>query len=193
VTIAELVERSKRLAGAGSGSPDAWAKAEIDLAACVQIAIHELANDVMRDPERRAWLQQKYTVQLDGAGESTDLLTANGSITGQAGEIILEGINLGAVIDADGNVLVYIPHYADFLRPQPTAFAYYHLKDRKVITRAINAAVNSPFDIQSVSGPLTITCNFAPKSVTDIPLQLEDDLVKKLVTVVMRKIETLKE
>lgn len=193
MTIAELIERSKRLAGAGTGSPDAWARAEIDLAACVLIAIHELSTEVMRDPERRAWLQQKYTVALDAAGESVDLLTANGSVTGQAGEIILEGIHLGAVIDADGNTLQYIPYYADFLRPQPAAFAYYCLKDRKVITRAMNAAVNTPSDIQSVTGPLTITCSFAPKNVSDIPLNLEDDLVSKLVTVVTRKIEAPKQ
>jgi hypothetical protein len=189
MTLSELIEAAKRRLTAGSPDSRLWAVAELDLAACVQAAIHELANDVMRDPERRAWLQQQYTVNLNGAGESTDLLTAAGSITGEAGEIILEGINLGAVIDADGNVLVCLPHYADFLRPQPTAFAYYCLKGQVIATRALNTVVNTPADIQSVSGPLTITASFAPSNVSDFPVQLEDDLTGKLVTVALRKLE----
>lgn len=188
MTIAELIERAKRLAGAGSGSPDMWAKAEIDLAACVTLALHEMSAEVMRDEARRGLLQQVYSVTLDGSGVG-DLLATTGSVTSAAGEILQDGVYLGAVVDADGNILQPLFHYADFVRPQSTAFGYYCLANKKIHTRAVGAQVNTPFDVQGASSPLTVTASYAPASVANVPGELEDDLVKKLVTVVMRKVE----
>ena len=188
MTIADLIERSKRLLGAGSGSPDVWAKAEIDLAACVNIAVHEMAVDVMNDNARRGLLQQNYSVTLDGSGIG-DLLAATGSVTSTAGEILQDGVYFGVVRDADNNILQPIYHFADFYRPQPTVFGYYCLVNKKIHTRAISVGVNGPADIVSAATPLTVTASYAPASVANIPGELEDETVKKLVTVITRKIE----
>jgi len=188
VIAPELIERAKRRLNAGQPQPHVWPESEIELAACVNDALHRLSERVMRDSTLRSWLQQDYTVNLSGNGESTDLLTALGSVTGQAGEIILEGIDFGLVRDFENNILIPLMHYADFVRPQPTVFGYYLKKDRVIATRARDKVVNSPADIQSVLGPLTITASFTPKSVGDVPLALEDDLVGDLCSIVTQKV-----
>lgn len=187
MTKSELIERAKRRLNAGAADPHVWPSNEIELAACVNDAMHMLSAAVVMDNNRRSWLQQTYTVNLDANGESTDLLTALGSVTGEAGEIILPGVYFGLVRDADNNILQPLFHYADFVRPQATVFAYYLLKNQLIATRAKDAQVNGPADIQSVNGPLTITANYTPNNVDDVPLTLEDDLVGHLCDVVLRK------
>jgi hypothetical protein len=188
VTKPELIERAKRRLNAGQPQPHTWVESEIELAACVNDALHELSASVMRDSMRRSWLQQNYTVNLDANGESTDLLTAVGSITGEVGEIILEGIHFGLVRDADNNVLKPLFHYLDFVSPQAVVYPYYLQKNNGMATRALGAQVNGPADIVGVSSPLTITANYTPKNVNDIPLALEDDAVAHLCEVVTRKL-----
>jgi len=191
MTLADLIERAKRRLNAGAPQPHVWADHEIELAACVQDAMHELSMRVMLDNQHMPWLQQDYTITLNAVGESTNLLTATGSLTGQTAELILEGIQYGVVRDNDANILVYTPNYSDFLRPQSTSFAYYTLKNRVIATRALGVAVSGPADIASVAGPLVVTANFTPKNVTDVPLALEDDLVARLVEVVLRKLPSI--
>lgn len=183
----DLVERSKRRLNAGQPEPHVWVSSEIDLAACVQQAIAELSQRVMMDSSLRTLLQQDYSVTLDANGIG-DPLAAVGSITGVAGEVLQEGIKFGVVIDADGNVLVPITHYSDFLRPQAVQLAYYCLKDRKILTRALGQAVNGPSDIFGVSSPLTITASFEPQVVDSFPDELADDLVNTLCKIVTTKI-----
>jgi hypothetical protein len=186
MTFSELVERAKRQLNAGQGQPRAWPESEIDLAACAKQALASLARQVMADEARRTLLQQTYSVSLDGAGVGSPL-AASGSVTGLTGEILMEGIWYGSVIDASNNVLAPIIHYADFLRPQPLAYAYYCLKDRKILTRAKNVPVNGPADIVGVTGPLTITASFEPAKVENVPSELENDLVNALCDIVARK------
>lgn len=183
--FAELIERTKRLAGAGAPSPDAWARSEFDLAACVALAIHEVAMSVMRDDHRRALLQQDYSVDLDAAGEG-DLLTASGAITNTA-DVLLEGVHLGAVRDSDGNILQPLRHQADFYSPQYAGFGYYLLAGRRIKTRARSAQVTTPDSIQGAASPVIVTASFSPTNVLFIPLELEDDLVRALAMVVARK------
>jgi len=52
---------------------------------------------------------------------------------------------------------------------------------------ARNTRVNTPADIVSVNGPLTITASFAPTEVDDFPPELHDMLVNTLCDVVTRK------
>jgi hypothetical protein len=188
VTKADLIERAKRRLNAGAAEPHIWPSNEIELAACVGDALHALSAAVVMDNGRRSWLQQNYTVNLDASGESTDLLTATGSITGEVGEIIIPGIYFGLVRDADNNVLQPLFHYADFVRPQATVYAYYLLKNQILATRASGVVVNGPADIQSVNGPITLTTNYTPKNVDDVPLTLEDDLVTHLCMIVTTKV-----
>lgn len=188
MTKAELIERAKRRLNAGAAAPRIWPDNEIELAACVNDALHELSAAVVMDNNRRSWLQQDYTITLNASGESTDLLTAAGSVTGEVGEIILSGIYFGLIRDADNNVLKPLFHYSDFVSPQFTVYAYYLLKNQIIATRALGVAVNSPADIQSVNGPLTITANYTPINVDDVPLALEDELVTHLCEVVVRKV-----
>ncbi len=171
MTFNELVERAKRQLN--------MPNLEVNFAACVMQASGRLAQRVMRDDALRPLLQQVYSVTLSAAGEG-DLLTTTGSITGNAGEILIDGIRFGVVIDADGNILQPLLHYHDFLRPQATQYAYYNLKDRKILTRAIDQQVNAPSDIVGVNGPLSITASFDPQEVDDYPAELEDHLVQEL-------------
>jgi len=179
MTKPELIERAKRQLNA----PDL----EINLAACVMQASSVVAHRVMADPAMRALLQQAYTLTLDAAGEG-NLLTATGSVTGNAGEILLDGVRYGVVLDADGQRLHPLKHYHDFLAPQNTAFGYYNMRNRdKMATRAAGVQVNVAADIQSASGPLTITASFDPQDVDDYPPELEDMLVNALCEIVAAK------
>lgn len=188
MTFDELIELAKRQLSAGSAPPRVWSDAELDLAGCVPSASHELSLEVMRDPARRAWLQQDYPVPLDPVTNEGDLLTAVGSITTLAGEIILEGLDHGTVQDADGNILQLIPQYSDFFRPQATVWGYYTRKNKgKIVTRAKGQQVFSPAQVQPVNGPLLITANYTPALVTGWPPELTDDLVNKVVSFALRK------
>lgn len=188
MTKNQLVERAKRRLNAGAPKPHVWPENEIELAACVNDALHELSDAVMHDDARRSSLQQNYTVALDANGESTDLLTSAGSVTGEVGEIVLKGIYLGLVRDSNNDILEPVFHYRDFVSPQPTVYPKYLLKNRILATCAKDIEVNGPADIQSAAGPLTITASFTPKNVDDVPLEEEDALVAHLCEVVTRKI-----
>lgn len=188
ITKDEIIERAKRLAGAGV-SPDIWARAELDLAACLNIAVHELSEDVMRDDYRRAYLQQDYSVAVNSAGVGS-ILAATGTVTGAA-DILLDSIQYGRVKDADGNVLVWYPHKDSFYNPLPTVFGYYCLSGRSILTRAIAAQCTSEADVQPAATPLTITASYAPSDLAYMPDQLGDDLAKQLVTVVTRKVKEM--
>jgi hypothetical protein len=189
MTFDELVELAKRRLSAGSVPPRVWSDAELDLSACVSAAARELASEVMYDDTRRAWLQQDYPVPLDPVTNEGDLLTAVGSITALAGEIILEGVDFGLVLDANGEVLQLIPQYPDFFRPQTTAWGHYTRKNRgKILTRAKGQQVFKPADVQPAAGPLLITASYTPALVTGWPPDLEDDLVNKVVAIAASKL-----
>src|SRR5262245_59877906 len=126
MTFADLVERAKRQLNAGQPQPHTWPESEIDIAACVMQARDKVARDVMMDGSRRAWLQQEFSLALDANGKG--LLSAATSAI--AGEILLDGVRLGVVLDADSNKLQPLFHYSDFLSPQNTVYGYYCLKDR---------------------------------------------------------------
>jgi hypothetical protein len=176
MTFNELVERAKRQIN--------WPDHEINLAACVMQASAVVGRKVMDDRELRGLLQQEYTINLDANGEA-DLLTATGSKTGNAGEIMIEGVRMGAVLDAEGQRLHPLLHYHDFLAPQNTAYAYYCIKDgATILTRARDQQVYVSSDIQSASGPLTVTASYTPASVDDFPVELEDMLVMELCNIV---------
>lgn len=182
MTKPELIERAKRQLSLGPES-------EVDLGACVMQALSDVSHMAMKDDSLRGWLQQTYPVTLDASGVG-DLLAAVGDLTGNAGEILIEGIRYGVVIDADNNILQPLTHYSDFLRPQPTVYAYYCLKDREIHTRALGQQVNSPVDVLSVTGPLSITASFTPTDVGDIPPELEEPLIHSLVRIFSLKTYT---
>lgn len=187
MTFSELVERARRQLNAGQPQPHVWPESEIDLAACVMQAISDVGHMAMRSDELRSLLQQVYSVPLDANGVG-DLLAAIGSITGVAGEILIEGVRFGAVLDAEGRKLQPILHYADFIAPQSTVFDYYHIKDKAtILTRVRDIQVNTSLDIVSANGPLSITASFAPQSVTNIPPELEEPTVHSLVRIVALK------
>jgi len=183
MTTSELIERSKRQLNAGQPEPRVWPTSEIDIAACVLQARDAVARKAMMDDSKRAWLQQVFTLALDSSG--VGLLSA--ATAAISGEILLDGIRLGVVIDGDGNILQPILHYADFLRPQSTAYGYYNLKDGAAHTRAINTPVNGPLDIIGAPGPLSITASYVPAAVDDFVQDLEPDLVQALVQIVTLK------
>ena len=188
MTTAELIERAKRQLNAGQPQPHIWPDSEIEIAATIHQATNDVAYAVMMDDSRRTLLQQQFSVSLSGAGEG-DLLAATGSVTGNTGEILVEGVRYGVVKDNDNNILRHILHYLDFLGPYPPVYAYYNIRNRATIaTRAISVPVNGPADIQSVNGPLIITANYEPRDVDDFPPELEVDVVDALCQRVLTKI-----
>ena len=184
ITTDELVERAKRLVEAGA-SPSVWARAELDLAACITLAVQECSEQNANNPEMRALLMQPYSVSLNSSGFG-DLLAATGSLTGAA-DIFWNTVAFGTVVDVDGNELVYLPNLFDFYRPQSTLFGYYTLANRGIYARAVASQVNVPSDVQPPSGPLTVTACFAPADLQYWPTQLNDDLVRKLAHIVIAK------
>jgi len=185
MTKPEAIERAKRQLGAGP-------EFEVDLGAMVMQASAAVAHKVMRDSAIRGLLQQEYSVTLDANGEG-NLLTATGSVTSAAGEILLEGVHFGAVLDANGLKLQPLFHYSEFVAPQMTVFGYYHIKDKAtILTRARGVAVSTASDIQSANGPLTITASYDPASVDDFPSELEDLLVQELVNLAATKVAPAK-
>ena len=184
ITTDELVERAKRLVEAGA-SPSVWARAELDLTACITLAVQECSQDNALNPEMRALLMQTYSVALNSSAFG-DLLAATGSTTGGT-DIFWNTVAYGVVQDADGNELVYLPNLWDFYRPQSTLFGYYTLANRGIYARAVGSQVNTPSDVVAPTGPLTVTACFAPGSLTYWPNQLNDDLVRKLAHIVLSK------
>lgn len=181
MTKNELVEHAKRRLIATTGNP-LWAKLEMELAASIPVALHLLADRVMRDDMKRVHLQQDYSLALNAQGRGL-LSAATASIPG---DILPEGIHAGRVVDADGNILWPLKTYQSFLSPQPTFRPYYALISGSMYTRAQGVQVNNAQDVQGVAGTLTITANFTPSNVTDVPSPITDDLVNAVVEVAMR-------
>lgn len=184
VTNDIILQAKRRLAALGN--TPAIEDAEIDIAACLPSALSALARKVMQDDARRHLLQQDYTVTLDASGIG-NLLAATGSITSTA-DILVDGVHWGVVRDADGNLLQPLKNYAAFLRPQPLVFDYYCLRGERIHTRSKQQQVDVPTDIQSVTGPLTVTANFEPKVCTVVPDELSDDLITELCAIVVGKL-----
>ena len=180
MTKPELIELAKRRLSAGEAAPRLWAENELEIAAAVDTALQDLAADVMHDPERRAWLQQAFTLELDqDAADGTANL--KDAVGGKPGDLLLEGLLYGRVIDNEKNILWPLRNLSAFYSPQPTFKGYYCLAARKLYTRAKAAQVNSPEDVQGAPGPLTIIANYIPRNVEDVPAPITSDLVDKLV------------
>ena len=178
MTQSDLVEYAKRRLSAGEAAPRVWPENEVELNAAVQAALQRLAIRVMNDDSQRAWMQQEFTLQIDPTSGRGTLTAATGAITGT---MLLDGIRYGRVVDADGNQLWPLMHLTAFYNPQPTFRAYYHLDSAQIYTRAKNAQVLNPADVQPVNGPLTITASYIPAAVTSVADILADDLVDELV------------
>lgn len=188
MTVAELIEYAKRRLAAGVPRTIPWDDEDLEIASAIPSASHELASEVMRDG-RRGWLQQQYSITLDGLGVGA-LLGVNGSVTSQPNEILIESIPLyGSVLDASGVTQVHIANYMDFVSPQPVHFGYYTLRDKKIYTRLAGSQARNAAEVVSAAGPLTVLASYAPANVSDWPKALEDDLVSKVVTIVTRKVE----
>jgi hypothetical protein len=186
MTLPELIELAKRRLSVAAPASLPWLDDDLNIAAAVAAASHELSEAVMLD-RRRPYLQQDYTVTLDGAG-SASLLAVTGQTT-SAADMLIESIPLGHVRDAYGEELIHLPHYFDFLSPQPIAFSYYTIVGQRIRTRAKGQQVRSVNDVVGVLGPLTVTASFSPITVPAWPATLEDDLTTQLVTVVLRKVK----
>lgn len=188
LSLDTLVEYAKRriLAGMPDGSP--WADIDMEIAANVTAASNLAATRVMRNPLLRPRLQQVYSITLDGSGVG-DLSTANGSITTTADEILVEGIYLGSVVNADGIVVVPLPHYTDFISPQFTVFPYYHVNEqKKILTRSSGNQVFTANDVQGLSGNLSIRASYNPGDVAQWPAEIQNDLINALCELTLAKV-----
>ena len=181
MTIPDLIEFAKRRLSAGEASPRIWVESETELAAAVQSANQRLSDAVMNDDSRRAWLQQEFSLAIDPTSGRGTLTAATSALPAT---LLLDGIRYGRVVDADGNQLWPLMHLKSFYDPQPTFRAYYHLDSAQIYTRAKNAQVLNPIDVQPVNGPLTITASCVFTNISDIPAMLSDDLIDALVGVV---------
>ena len=184
MTKAELIEYAKRRLAAGEADPRIWPENEIEIAAAVGTALHRLANDVMHDPLLRAYFQDTYSLALNASGEG--VLSAATSVGSVDSVLLYESVWDGPVFDNDGRQLWPLRQYADFTRPQPTHRGYFHLKNGKMLTRAMGMNVNGPADIYGVSTPVSFTGSYAPNDVGDVSAELDDQLIDTLVAVVLQ-------
>ena len=183
----DVITQAKMRLNAGSPG-NFWQDYEIEIGACLSQALSEFSHDILEDAYHRSLLQQTYSVTLDGSGVG-DVLAATGSVTGVAGEVMNEGILVGTVEDATGEVLQPLMSYQAFISPQAPVFGYYHLSGRKILTRAKGVSVSLPADIQGATGPLTIVANFTPNDCASVPGEIVNDLVETLCRVAMAKIK----
>lgn len=135
---------------------------EIDL--LLDLATHEFAGRMAKDPQRRGQLSQSYSCTLDANGIG-NLLTMTGSIT-SAADFLQEDINQAVVLDNGdiqpdniGRELVYVPNYQEF-RNMPTDaqfgfYGYYVTVNERIYTRAAGQTTG-------VTGPLAIYGVFVP-------------------------------
>lgn len=179
-----VISATRRL---NAGSPqNGWEDSALDIATCVQAAIHALAKDVMLDNEKRGLLQQTYSVTISGS--TGDLLSPTGSVTATAAEILPDGIYYGVLIDADGDVLQPLKTLNAFYHPQSLVYSYYHVGPNMTLyTRSKQAQVNIPADVVGVNGPVSVVASYAPQDPADIPHSLEDDLVEYICRIAMTK------
>jgi hypothetical protein len=162
--LQELCDRALFAARIGeiASDDDPVISADIEAEVWVPDVLHALTKQVSEDPERRHLLQARNSVPLDsGVGALTDAM-------------MTEYIETGGVRDADGNVLVRVHNYDDFLKYLPSVYGYYCLQNNQIYTRALGSG--SMFD---TSGPLEIDCPRVPTALT-IPEELEDDAVTML-------------
>ena len=187
MTFDNLIAMAKYRLAAGNTAVD-WQLYEPDIATCVDAALGALATDIMHDPTRCGLLQQSYSVTLT-AGNG-DLLAATGSVTSAAGEILMEGVLMGSVKDGDGEIIYPLHSLNAFYRPQSQVFYYYYLAPNgNIYTRSKSTQVNNPGDVAGCTSPLTVIANYAPASVTSVPNELEEDLVEKLCSILLTKID----
>lgn len=184
MTNDQLVQYAKRRLMVGNDAP-AFAQSEIDLYSMIPAALGVLSEIVMRDDARRHLLQQDYSVSLtNGVG---DLQATNGSITGNAGEVLSEGVYLGTVYDADNNRLEPIRDYRLFESPLSTVFGYYCLVNKKIYARAVGQSFQKGSMIGAPS-PLTVTASYAPTDAADLPAEITDEAINALVALAMQKL-----
>jgi hypothetical protein len=182
MTRPELMEYAKRRLSAGEAPPRVWPENETEIAAAIDTAMHRLADAVMNDDARRAWLQQEYELPID---ENTGRGTLSDATATIAGELLLDGIRMGRVFDADGDTLWPLQHVMAFYSPQPSVKSYYCLVGGEMWTRNRVNQVRTPADVQTVRGPVKIIASFVPENVSSVPAILADDLVDTLVAVVI--------
>lgn len=186
MTFNDLLLTAKYRLNAGNPNID-WQQYEMDIAPAVDSALQLLSTRTMLDETNRGLLQQSYTVPL--TGNEGDLLASTGSVTTLAGEILMEGVQMGTVVDGDGEMLQPLKNLKAFYSPQSQVYSYYYLAPNgKIWVRSRYNQVNTPNDIQPVNGPLTVVASYVPSSVTAVPQELENDLVGALCDVVLSKV-----
>lgn len=163
--LQELIDRAMFAARIGEIAADADAviAAEVEAETWVEACFHQLAEEVAKDPEKQHLLQNQFPVTIV-AGVSAPL----------TGQFLSEYIEVGGVRDANGNVLVRVHNYDDFLKYLPTVYGYYCLQNNKFYTREIDTG-----SFVGTDGPLQVNAPVVPTPGT-IPDSLKDDIITML-------------
>jgi hypothetical protein len=163
--LQELIDRAMFAARIGeiAADTDAVIAAEVEAETWVPECLHSLTEEVAKDPEKQHLLQQRNSVAL-----------INGVSGPLTGNFLSEFIEVGGVRDANGNVLVRVHNYDDFLKYLPTVYGYYCLQNNKFYTREIDTG-----SFVGTDGPLQVDAPAVP-TVGTIPDSLIDDLVTML-------------
>lgn len=160
---AELVDRAMFMARIGEIAADSEAviAAEIEAESWIEVVFHKVTEIVSKDPERSHLLMHSNDVTLvDGIGSLAGFLT--------------EYIEVGGVRDEDGNVLVRVHNYDDFLKYLPAVYGYYCLRSNQIYTREIGTG-----SFTGTSGPLEIDAPVVPTADT-VPDELMDEVCSML-------------
>jgi hypothetical protein len=177
MTRSAFVLRAVRKARAGAG-PDESKIYEDNADLLVPNALNRLAMDVMRDPERRDYLRQSYS-----------LTATAGLVDISATGILREGLQHALFYDPDDTdqkcPYIFKRHPGELDRWQNPEFGYFAQKNGFLVTRQRgNGDVGS--SKTSMTGMVTLSTVYVPDLLTTfVPAPLEDDAVDLLVRVIL--------
>jgi hypothetical protein len=164
----EIIDRAMFAARIGEIAADADAviAAEIEAETWLPECFGRLAEEIAKDPEKAHYLTGTTPVNII-AGVSAPLIPPTAAF-------LSEYIEIGGVRDANGNVLVRVHNYDDFLKYLPPVYGYYCLSSNRIFTREIGTG-----DFAGTDGPLQVTAPIVPTA-GSIPDNLTDDLITML-------------
>lgn len=166
MTPQDFVDKVWEILTAGS-EPDMTplGRNEPELETACNEGLQWFSNDIALDEMRYHQFQRAFTVNLtNGVGDLPQ-------------DILPESLDQGWIVDANGNPLSKVLHYADLLLPQSRLEGYYCLQNSVLYTREKGTGRLDTTSALTVFGNYQI--NLA--SVGLIPPTLENDAIEKVV------------
>lgn len=176
MTLNQLIARAIDTARAGQ-TPEAQAQLstmEAEVETLLAQSLHDLATMTARDSRRRHLLTKQFELTL-----ATD--TSTGSQYAELEDEMLSDYicygtirnpaELSSQSEALGEQFEHIQHFTDFARPLPEGFPFYCVHNNRFYFRGSSGTYTD------TNASLWLECPYVP-TITEVPVVLEDDLVK---------------